>query len=280
MKLTVLVDNYTYIDQYYLGEPAVSYYIEDGDARILFDVGYSTVYRENAKAMGLDLTNLTAVVLSHGHNDHTGGLSYLPKQRGHCRLIAHPQVLEEKQLEGLTISACLCRETLEDQFELCLSRTPVAITPRLTFLGEIPRTNDFENQKPVGCRCCEGEWKADFVADDSALVYQSPEGIYIITGCSHAGICNIIEYGKQVTGCPTVLGVIGGFHLLDDAQVQTERTARYLKEEGITQLYPCHCTSFAARAAIHRAVPVREVGVGLTLEWGEGEKRNKGGTMK
>lgn len=75
MKLTVLVDNNTYIDQYYLGEPGVSYFIEDCGIRILFDTGYSDVYVRNAKKMGIDLSELDAVVLSHGHNDHTGGLA-------------------------------------------------------------------------------------------------------------------------------------------------------------------------------------------------------------
>lgn len=78
LKLTVLVDNHTYIDQYYLGEPAVSYYLQDGDFTALFDAGYSDVYLRNAAAMGLALPKVDAVVLSHGHNDHTGGLKYFP----------------------------------------------------------------------------------------------------------------------------------------------------------------------------------------------------------
>ena len=77
MKLTVLVDNNTYIDQYYLGEPAVSYYIEDEGARVLLDTGYSDIFLSNAEKMGIDLSRLTHIALSHGHNDHTGGLRFL-----------------------------------------------------------------------------------------------------------------------------------------------------------------------------------------------------------
>ena len=72
MKLTVLEDNNTYIDMYYLGEPAVSYYIEDGNDRILFDVGYSDAFMINAKKMGIDLDKVNKLVISHGHDDHTG----------------------------------------------------------------------------------------------------------------------------------------------------------------------------------------------------------------
>ena len=73
MQLTVLVDNNTLIDRYYLGEPGVAYYLEDGDVRILFDVGYSDIFLRNAQALGIDLSRLQQVVLSHGHNDHTRG---------------------------------------------------------------------------------------------------------------------------------------------------------------------------------------------------------------
>ena len=76
MKLTVLVDNNTYIDQYYLGEPAVCYYIEDGETCLLLATGYSDVYIRNAKALGIDLAQVSVIALSHGHNDHTRGLQY------------------------------------------------------------------------------------------------------------------------------------------------------------------------------------------------------------
>ena len=76
MKLTILTDNTTRIDEYYLGEPGVSYYIEDGERKILFDTGYSDVYLQNAKKLGIDLKQVDTVVLSHGHNDHTRGLLF------------------------------------------------------------------------------------------------------------------------------------------------------------------------------------------------------------
>jgi len=77
MKLKVLEDNNTFIDEYYLGEPAVSYYIEDNDTKILFDTGYSDAFIKNAKSMNVNLNEINKIVISHGHNDHTGGLKYL-----------------------------------------------------------------------------------------------------------------------------------------------------------------------------------------------------------
>ena len=269
MKLTILVDNNTYIDQYYLGEPGVSYFIEDCGIRILFDTGYSDVYVRNAKKMGIDLSELDAVVLSHGHNDHTGGLAWFPKMKRKPKLIGHPQVLERKRVGELTVCSPLAKEVLSDMFEVCLSSEPVRISEHILYLGQIQRRNTFENTCPIGERFSDGEWKPDFLLDDSALVYidMKEKNISIITGCSHAGICNIIEQAKTVTRISTVKRVIGGFHLLDGKSLQTIRTAEYLKNEKIPYLYPCHCTCFKSKAEIHRNTPVEEVGVGAIYEW-------------
>ena len=77
MKLTVLVDNYTNIDEYYLGEPGVSYYIEDTDATVLFDTGYSDILLRNAEALHKEMTRVSKIVISHGHDDHTRGLKFM-----------------------------------------------------------------------------------------------------------------------------------------------------------------------------------------------------------
>ena len=103
--------------------------------------------------------------------------------------------------------------------------------------------------------------------EDSALVYKQKDGIYIITGCSHAGICNIAEYAKQVTGCSVIKGIIGGLHLFSGRSQQTLSNVDYLKKNVEGNIYPCHCTNLAAKFALHAKLPVQEVGVGLTLEW-------------
>ncbi|MCD7935425.1 MAG: MBL fold metallo-hydrolase [Tannerellaceae bacterium] len=100
--------------------------------------------------------------------------------------------------------------------------------------------------------------------DDSALVYQDDEGLFIITGCSHSGICNIIEYAKQVCQEERVLGVIGGFHLFDNSE-RLQRTIAYFKKNAIGRIYPSHCVSLAAKAEMFKSLPVYEVGVGLTI---------------
>lgn len=94
MKLKVLVDNNTYIDEYYYGEPAVSYYIEDEDTSLLFDTGYSGLFLKNAHEFNIDVRTINSIVISHGHNDHTGGLKYYFQEYSNndISVIAHPDV--------------------------------------------------------------------------------------------------------------------------------------------------------------------------------------------
>ena len=101
MKLTVLTDNNTIIDRYLLGEPALSFYLEDGAGRLLFDTGYSDVFMQNAAQLHFDLSQVPLLVFSHGHNDHTRGLLALHRQdllRGKT-IVAHPAAFAPKYLE-------------------------------------------------------------------------------------------------------------------------------------------------------------------------------------
>lgn len=268
MILKVVVDNNTYIDQYYCGEPAVSFYIEDEDTRFLFDVGYSDLFLRNMEQFNIDVDNLDAVVISHGHNDHTRGLKYLFCNHAieGLKLIGHPLAFEPKSIENEAIGSPLGRDELMSLCNLQLSKDPVKVSRNITFLGEIPQRNSFEKREIIGRTQINGESVDDYLPDDSALVFQGKSGIYIITGCSHSGICNIVEYAKEVTGCAKVLGIIGGFHLFD-LNERVYKTVDYLKENDIEELYPCHCTSFKVKAAINNLIEVDEVGVGLMLSW-------------
>ncbi len=265
MKIRVLVENNTLIDRYYLGEPALSLYIEEGDRKILFDTGYSDVFLRNAEKMGIDLKEVTDVVLSHGHNDHTGGLSYLKDIVSHARLIAHPACFEEKEDQGLSVGSPVSLEEVRKLFEeVILTDRPYKITSSLSFLGEIPRHHSFEG-KAVGSHRVNGKWCPDPCLDDSALVYETEEGIFVISGCAHSGIANILDYAKELTH-KKISGVLGGFHLMK-ADEDAVKTIGYLKKEDIERLYPCHCVSFACRyLMVKEKLPVEDVGVGSYIE--------------
>jgi 7,8-dihydropterin-6-yl-methyl-4-(beta-D-ribofuranosyl)aminobenzene 5'-phosphate synthase len=268
LKLIVLVDNNTYIDQYYYGEPAVSYYIEDEESRLLLDVGYSDLFLKNADALGVDIEKINTVAISHGHDDHTGGLKYFFEReyKHKISIVAHPDSFNEKRIDNLKIGSPLLQEELKEKCNLIISKQPIKVSNNITFLGEIPQIFDFEKRMHIGTKVVEKTLVDDYIIDDTALVYNSENGIYIITGCSHSGICNIIEYAKEVCKDNRVLGIIGGFHLFDVTE-RVNLTIEYLKKNNVKELYPCHCTSFAIRAKIHNTLPVKEVGVGLELKW-------------
>ena len=279
MKLTVLVDNNTLIDRYFYGEPGVSYFIQDEGKKILFDVGYSDAFIKNAqKMMNIRLLEVDFLVLSHGHLDHTWGLVPLIKlyteaiieKIDHKKptLVAHPLTFLTKTLNGLgEIGSIISKEKLSKHFELKLSENPVWLTEKLVFLGEIERKNDFEAQRPIGKIVKENLEEDDYSMDDSALAYKSPGGLVIITGCSHAGICNIVEYAKRICEDDRIVDIVGGFHLLDPPTEQLQGTLEYMKELQPTEVHACHCTDLNSKIALSRVANLKEVGVGLTLEY-------------
>jgi 7,8-dihydropterin-6-yl-methyl-4-(beta-D-ribofuranosyl)aminobenzene 5'-phosphate synthase len=270
MRLTVLVDNNTYIDKYFLAEPGLSFFIEDNGTKILFDCRYSDIFFENARKMGINLLFLDYLVFSHCHMDHTWGVGALIREYNGAVLqnrlyqkptvIAHPKTFVSTFVDGVgEIGSMISEEKLKYQFELGLSRIPFNLTDRLIYLGEMA----FESKDPIGRK--EGEEKDDFVMDDTAFAYRTDEGLVIITGCSHAGICNIVEHARSVCGEDRIVDIIGGLHLLNPSKEQMEGTLNYLKGLGLKKLHACHCTDFESKVSLSSVVPVKEVGVGLCL---------------
>ncbi len=266
MKLKVLEDNNTFIDMYYLGEPGVSYYIEDGTDKILFDVGYSDVFIQNAKKMDINLDEVNKLVISHGHDDHTGGLRYFLKEKRDVELISHPESFNYKEdATGLYIGSPLSKDQLSEVCKLSLSKEPIPLSQNIVYLGEIPVSNEFEPRYTIGKSVIQGQKVDDTILEDSALVYQGSQGLFIITGCSHSGICNIIEYAKKVCNDHRIYGVIGGFHLFENND-RLQKTIQYFKDNHIELLYPCHCVSLDAKVEMAKQLKIHEVGVGLELD--------------
>jgi 7,8-dihydropterin-6-yl-methyl-4-(beta-D-ribofuranosyl)aminobenzene 5'-phosphate synthase len=274
MKLSILVDNNTIIDHYFYGEPAVSYLIEDNGTKVLFDTGYSDIFIKNAEKLGIDLATINYLVLSHGHNDHTGGLPFLMKKLNkrttHPKpmLIAHPQALSPKHLDTENIGLAAASLELQQTFSFMLTKQPYKISDKLIFLGEIPTYFEFESRHAIGLyQRDDGQKQEDLLLDDSALVYKSDMGLVIITGCSHSGICNIIKHAQEVSGEQKIADVIGGFHLLNASTDRINNTIDFFTHNTPSKIHTCHCTDFAAKMALGRRLPLCEIGSGIQLTY-------------
>lgn len=279
LSLQVLVDNATLIDRYFSGEPAFSCHITCGNKKILFDTGYSDLFLHNAWTLGIDLLDLDHIVLSHGHIDHTGGLVPLLKAYMEASInerpyrtpvvIAHPHCFYPRPVPLVGDVGCPVDEAkVLRRFPVTLSKKPLWLTSDLVFLGEIDRISpvipDKEKRRTL---VTPDGLQDDRLLDDSALAWISGSGLVIITGCTHAGIPNLVEHAKKVTGETRVRDIIGGFHLKESDRATTDATAEYLRTVRPTALHPCHCTSLAAKIALSAVAPVGEIGSGLRLEY-------------
>lgn len=279
LSLTVLVDNTSVTNPDLSGEAGLSFLIETAGTKILFDTGLSGLFLANAEKMGLGLQDLDYVVLSHGHSDHTGGLPALARLLAGVvpegmkppmpHLIAHPRCFWQKQKDGKENGSPLSEEEVCRQFPAKLSEKPVWITDNLVFLGEIPRRFAFEqaDEEKRKIRRPDGTMEPDSLSDDTALAFRSDKGLVIITGCSHAGICNITEYAREVCDEPHVTDIIGGFHLLSPSPKRMQKTGKYLNRLHLNALHACHCTSVPSKLTLADYCPVQDVGVGMKFEW-------------
>lgn len=277
MKLRVLADNNTIIDRYFLGEPGLSFLIEADSEKILFDMGYSDVFVKNAFKMGETLRDIDKVVFSHGHVDHTWGLDPYIRLMNEWEIegidfkkslfVAHEEVFLSRRFEQFKeIGSLVSEEKCGRHFNMALTNEPFKLTENLWYLGQIERKHDFEGKLAIGEVLRNGKWEMDTIIDDTAMAYQTGEGLVVITGCSHAGICNIIEQAKRVTGENRVIDVIGGFHLMEPDSPQIERTGQYFKENKIEKIHACHCTCLEAKIKLSEYTKVEAVGSGMTIE--------------
>jgi len=264
IKVSILCDDQAkmgFRDKIFLAQHGFSAFI-DASQRILFDTGATDVFIHNAGLFGIDLNTTDWVVLSHGHWDHSDGLESL-QTREKKKLLLHPGAFVDRRKASGEFNGMFFNQIAE-KFNLIAVKKPYQITDSIYFLGEIPRLNDFEAQNTAFFYMDKGKKIQDFILDDTALAIETKKGLVIITGCSHAGICNIVEYAKRVTGQSKVQAVIGGFHLLGD-QHQLQKTIEYFQKNRVKQLYPMHCTDLASLAKFHEAFGIKKLCAGDTL---------------
>ncbi|MBW1985525.1 MAG: MBL fold metallo-hydrolase [Deltaproteobacteria bacterium] len=236
---------------------------------LLFDFGFSEQGAAfNADALGVDLSSIEALALSHGHLDHVGGLKALSSMIGKkgIELVVHPEAFRNPRYVKITDDfkvkfPAFTREKAEDaDVSILETKNPYPLlNGEILFLGEIPRTTDFEKGIPNFYYLDNGEEKWDDILDDTAIVANvKGKGLVVISGCAHAGIINTVKYAQEITGIDQVFMVMGGFHLTGpDMEPVIEPTLNGLKEMNPAYIVPTHCTGRKAILAIENEMPDR-----------------------
>ncbi|MFW6153586.1 MAG: MBL fold metallo-hydrolase [Planctomycetota bacterium] len=262
LRVTLLVEN-TAGRRGLLGEHGLALWIERGDTHILFDTGQGEVLLHNASQLDIDLATADAIVLSHGHYDHTGGLAGALETLGRTiPLYAHPAAFEPKYARNpdgtgraIGIPAADARAA-NDLADLRWVDRPTEIGGGITLTGPVPRTTDFEDTGGAfftDAACTTG----DPLTDDQAAFVDTPAGTVALLGCAHAGVINTLRTIRRLTGGRPIHAVLGGMHLLNASPERMDRTIAELDLLDIPRLLPCHCTGPAAVARLRREWPDR-----------------------
>ena len=237
-----------------LGEWGLSVLVERDDRKVLLDAGASISSTRNGVLLGINWDRIDAIVLSHGHYDHTGGLrEVLTRTRKRIKVIAHPDVFDAKFIQmsqdqsptyiGIPFQRAEL-ESLGADFQL--TSEPVWLSENVVTSGEIPMITDFETIDAGLCVRKNAEMIPDPLKDDQALFVKTTQGLVVVLGCAHRGAINTLHHARNVTGVETIYCVIGGTHLIRAPEMQMEMTIAGLREFGVQKLGVSHCTGMPA----------------------------------
>jgi 7,8-dihydropterin-6-yl-methyl-4-(beta-D-ribofuranosyl)aminobenzene 5'-phosphate synthase len=244
IRITTLVEN-TASGAGLLAEHGLSFWIEYGDKRILFDTGQSDILIQNAKVLGINLAEADAIILSHGHYDHTGGLAAVLDIATKAKIYLHPAAIEPKfsrktsgtKSIGMPDSA---KKAIGNR-EVIWTETSNQIFDGVKVTGQVPRINNFED---VGGAFFLDEncQKPDELLDDQTLFIESAKGLVIVFGCGHAGVVNILHRIADLSEKKRFYAALGGMHLLRASKECIERTETVFRDYDLKNIGPAHCT--------------------------------------
>jgi 7,8-dihydropterin-6-yl-methyl-4-(beta-D-ribofuranosyl)aminobenzene 5'-phosphate synthase len=261
ITLRCLVDNTALRGSAFWGEHGVAFAIETPDGNLLFDTGQSgNVLVHNAEQMHIDFMDFDALVLSHAHYDHTGGLApFFALSRPGIPLYANPDLFNERYAlkDGKTqsIGLRLPRAEVARHANLHLSAEPAEIFPGVWTSGEISDRPDFNGRSSQHQIRVGETWQPDPYKDDLSLVLQTPQGLVVVCGCCHAGLLNTLVHIRRRFSKP-VRAIIGGTHLTAASADDLERVRTALQDQGLgcsPELYLNHCTGEHAQMFLAQA---------------------------
>jgi 7,8-dihydropterin-6-yl-methyl-4-(beta-D-ribofuranosyl)aminobenzene 5'-phosphate synthase len=234
---------------------------------LLFDAGLSkNGLMHNMDVLEVRPKELHAIVLSHGHADHTHGLMGMVQRLGERKmpLLLHPDAFLERKLmfpdgHEIHLPPPYRRLLSQEGIEFIEEREPSYLLGGLVLVtGQIHRSTPFEQGFPIHYARLQDQWQQDpWIHDDQALVvHVRDKGLVVLTGCGHAGAINTIRHAQELTGIQKIYAVIGGFHLTGAVfEPIIAPTVAALKELSPALIVPAHCTGWKATHAIARELP-------------------------
>lgn len=274
-KLTILCENSVDVPIGVIGEHGFACYVETEKGNYLFDTGQGFAIVQNAIALKKDLGAIEAIMISHGHYDHTGGLPAVLQIKGRVGVYGHPDIFVERiwSSEGKTrfIGIQHTRsylETLGADFRL--GTEMIEIGPGVFLTGEIPRKSEFEkgDANMIACLANGEKIQPDPLKDDLSLVIDSDKGLILVLGCAHAGMINIIEYAMEKMNRDKIHAILGGTHLGFSNEEQFDETLKVIDKYKIDFIGVSHCTGLLKASMLHAKFKERFFfgTVGSTLE--------------
>ena len=274
-KLTILCENSVAVPIGVIGEHGFACYVETEQGNYLFDTGQGFAIVQNAIALKKDLDAIEAIMISHGHYDHTGGLPAVLRIKGRVGVYGHPDIFVERiwSFEGKTrfIGIQHTRSYLESLgADFRLGSEMIEIGPGVFLTGEIPRKSEFEkgDANMIACLANGEKIQPDPLKDDLSLVIDSDKGLILVLGCAHAGMINIIEYAMEKMNRDKIHAIIGGTHLGFSSEEQFDETLKVIDKYKIDLLGVSHCTGLPKASMLHAKLKERFFfgTVGSTLE--------------
>jgi 7,8-dihydropterin-6-yl-methyl-4-(beta-D-ribofuranosyl)aminobenzene 5'-phosphate synthase len=262
LRIFTLCDNVATFG--YTAEWGLAVLVDTGSFRFLLDTGMTDIAARNAVLSHTNLTTVDAIILSHGHCDHTGGLKHILPLCGSKPVYAHPDIFRHRFTlrhppRKLDISLPDAREKLEAlgaRFELIPAFMEIA--KGIFISSEVPMSSHFEKiDEGLVTPDSSGELVPDPLRDDLSVAVSTPRGLFVFSGCAHRGIINIVRHFQVMTGESRIYGILGGLHLsrADDEHIAEVET--FLRDTDVRKVACSHCTGVHASCKLHKTFPDR-----------------------